>query len=951
MKTRIWIAVSWLFLAVPALGAGLQQVTVQGQLLDESGKPLAAVLVFVASSGGTETTAVSDANGVFSVQLVSAEYLVFRQEGDRRTLAGRCQIPGGGRNDLLLHIGSGSSLAEIRDFEIGWKSTEAIQEQSLNDLVNPFPARKRGRLFGSLYEFHRNDNLDARNFFDPVGEPLPEYKRNQFGATAGYRWSDRWNFHGSYEGLRIIEGSTLLSHNPTVAMKEGDFSGQSVTLIDPFSGTLFDGNRIPADRIHPIARKMLEVIPDPNRPDPDRNYVNNDPRVRNQNQFNLRADQELSRGSNLVMEYFYTGGDLQRVAPIPLFSSAQTERHQELGVSYTKPVSERLLTFSRIEIERNRVESLSRNAGRSGLLESIGIEGLEIGDPLDEGYPYFDLTGYVDFGDQNSPRTSVRNRLSGEFSLTHPSGQHTLRAGVQMSLRQLNAFRSDGLHRGIFSFSGVFSGDSFADFLLGLPYAARRGVGSTRADLRHHWLELFLRDQWRFSPSFQLTLGVDYEFTPPWRSTGNNVSGFFPLAFEPPVTGRIVTAGSPEAAQLGLDGTVDGTLIFADYNDWAPSVGFAYNPFDSNRTVVRGSYGIWYQPPDQWYFTESLTRNYPFYFVESVQSSTEPGILLENPFASAAVPELTIRGVDPWIRNGYVQQWRLAVQGEPARNWTLEIAYSGRRGNSSSRSVPANVPKPGPGPIQERRPNPEFGRFQLISHSGAFAGHNLTVSSEKRLADGWSLRSGFEWHRATDDLIWGDPQDPRNLRLEKAPSAWVANKRLYLNYIVDLPFQSLPFINSPPDWLRWATAGWRLSGITEIQSGQPFTVVIPDDPNNDGVYGDRPDRIADGRLPADQRSVDRWFDTDAFRQPAPYAFGTAGRNILPGPGHQAWDISVIKQTRLADGDTLELRVELFNAFNQVNFFPPASTFGNSTFGKIFGADRAREIEVAVKYVF
>lgn len=951
MSRRGSVVLVWLAL-LPGFLLAAEPVLVSGRIVDQQGSPVPGNLVFVATEGAEETTTAVDEAGGFSAAVAPADYLLYFEDGPKRVLVGHFQLSAGENTVLDLRIPDREPLSAIRDFSIGWKGAETVRQQSLADLVNPFPARRQGRLFGSLYEFHRNDNLDARNFFDPVGERLPEYKRNQFGVTAGFRWSERLNLLGSYEGLRIGQGSTLLSHNPTVAMKGGDFSELDLELLDPFTGLPFSGNRIPEDRIHPLARKMMELIPDPNRPDPDRNYVNNEPRVRNQNRFNFRTDYELSRGSSLIVEYFYTGGDQGRVAPIALFSSTQTERHQEVGISYSRPVTQRLQFFSSFELGRNRVESLSRNSGREGLLDSLGIAGLEVPDPLDEGYPHFNLTGYVDFGDRGSPQTSVRNRGSADISLAYSVGGHTLRTGSELSRRQLNGFRSDGQYRGNFNFSGTFTGDAFADFLLGVPFSAYRGVGSARADLRTFQLRFFVRDQWRVSPRFQLTLGLDYEFSQPWHSTRDNVAGFYPLLFEPPLTGSIITAGSPEANRVGFDSAVRGSLVFADWNDWAPSVGFGYNPMGSNRLVIRGSYAIWYQPPDQWYFTESLTRNFPFYYVTSVESlRDQPQILMDAPFSTEAIPELTIRAMDPWIRNGYFQQWRLAVQNELARNWTMEVTYLGRRGNSLTRSIPGNVPLPGPESIQSRRPNPDFGRFEISSHGGANSLNSLIIGSEKRLSEGWSLRSGFEWSRAMDDVLWSDPQNPRDLRAERAASAWLASKRLYFNYIVELPINSLPFINGQPDWVRWATNGWRLSGITEIQSGRPFTVTIPGDPNNDGVYGDRPDRVADGRLPAHQRTIDRWFDVDAFQQPEPFSFGTSGRNILTGPGHHAWDISVIKQTRLSDGDTLELRVELFNAFNHVNFYSPAAAYGNTTFGKIFGADRAREIEVALKYSF
>ncbi|NWG13293.1 MAG: hypothetical protein HXY20_07150, partial [Acidobacteria bacterium] len=152
-------------------------------------------------------------------------------------------------------------------------------------------------------------------------------------------------------------------------------------------------------------------------------------------------------------------------------------------------------------------------------------------------------------------------------------------------------------------------------------------------------------------------------------------------------------------------------------------------------------------------------------------------------------------------------------------------------------------------------------------------------------------------------------------------------------------------------WLDALIGGWRLSGITHFQDGTPFSVHQPGDCNNDGISDDRPDRVGPGTLNSSLRSPDKWFETSDFVDPEPYSFGNSGRNVLVGPSYAKWDISVIKQKRISDGSLIEFRVELFYAFNQVNFDQPYPVMGTSSFGKIFGASRAREIEVALRYSF
>jgi len=960
---RVWVLPAILLWAFEGAGFG---TVVEGVLRGVDGRPAAGVAFYFTDQGGNLVgTVVTDLSGAFRVAVDPGSYEIRtsldRSAGPLAELAvGRRPTL---RMDLQLPDGSGAAPPEPREEQSSAADSERALE-TIGDLdrdwgynlpddvleaVNPFSYRKQGRFYGSLYEFHRNDNLDARNFFDPVGEPLPEYKRNQFGATFGLRVSPDLALQGAYDGLRIAQGSTLLAHIPTAEMKRGDFSAAGFVVRDPLTGEPFAGNRIPEDRINPVARRLLDVLPDPNRADPDRNFVNNDPIVRNQNHLNVRVDWQRRPRTSLSGEYYYTGVKRNQVRAIPQFGSEATERHQEGSLAYDRTLNERLSIYSRVEVGRNRSMTLSQNAGRAGLLASLGIEGLELLDPLEEGYPAFYLTGYANFGDVSSPDIGIRNRVSWDGSLTYATNRHTLDGGVALDYDQLNNYQSDGLHRGSFSFTGDYSGDAFGDLLLGYVKTADRGIGSNRADLRRLRWEVFFRDRWRISPRFETTLGVSYRLTPPYHSIANNVSTLYPLILEPPPAAEVVVAGSERAKQLGF--TEAGTLIFPDCNDWAPNIAVAYAPLGNNRLVFRSSYSIWYDSPGDWTFIRSLTRNYPFYYVQSVEAGTERIIPLHDAFSEVNQPELTFESIEPHLKNPMTHSWRLAMESELSSNWSLEIAYQGRRGVNVLRRIPANVPAPGPGTLQERRPSPNFGRLDVTTSGSSSWGHTLDISAERRLADGVSLQSGFDWNRFLDENPSGDPQNPRDLRAEKATVSWIPRRRLYLNYIVDLPLDFVSRMLALDGWAEAVFQGWRLSGITQIQDGRPLTVRVPGDPNNDGVYGDRPDRIGDGALPPSQRNVDAWFDTTAFAPQPAYGFGNSGRNILLGPPYQSWDISVIKNRQLKDGERLELRVELFNAFNHVNFDAPDTEYGSDLFGKVFGAGRAREIEVALKYTF
>lgn len=861
---------------------------------------------------------------------------------------------------------AGGSLIGIGAYQIGIAAVEfapsRAESQSISGIVNPFKVRTRGRYYGTLYEFHRNDNFDARNFFDPVGEALPEFKRNQFGVSLGAFLSNRLSVSGTFDSLRLIRGSTKLSHVPTSEMKAGDFSvlltqEDPIQLVDPFTGQPFPNNQIPQSRIHPVALEMLPTMLSPNREDSDRNFVNNQPVIENNDQFSFRVDYEFSQDSKVFANYRFSQGDSARVASLPAFGSTGTRRSQNVSVDYTRTFSENLVSSLRLKFSRSLDEELSRNASQVGLLDSLGISGVSTLDELDEGYPEFSLAGYVSLGDRtNLPRKFLRNNFEFNGTFTYAHRQHRLGFGAQIEFKQLNDNRSGGLRRGSFDFDGNYSGDAFADFLLGIPRSAERGVGSDRADLRQQQWEIFLRDDWKINPKFNLSISLTYNYLPPWRSVHDNVSIFYPLVFEPPLDGEMVVIGSERAALLGLAGLDSGDSAYPDRNDWAPSLGLAYSPLGNNRLVIRSSYQIRYNPVFERQVANFIGRNFPFYYVEeSVADSslTSPELDLSNPFETLTPTERTVRAIDPHIRNAYTQDWRLSIQNEFLRNWNLEISYRGTKETRNTRMTSANVPLPGAGSIQERRPNPLFGAFRIMTGSGSSVGHSLELEVKKRFSEGFSLQSGFTWNRSFSDGYRGEPSNPRNLQAERAVAGFNVSKRFFMNYIIDLPFGRGRSLSTA--WagkLRWLLEGWHLSGITSIEEGRPFNPTLRGDPNNDGVSADRPDRVGSGRLESSQRSIDQWFDVDAFAAPADFAFGNSGRNILLDPGEVTWDISVSKQTKVSDdGGLVEFRVQLFNAFNHTNFESPDSTFGTSNFGKIFEAKRAREIEIALKYSF
>jgi hypothetical protein len=969
---RRLVLVIWTFLMPAAAAAS----TLTGYVLNALDQGVPSLELTIVDSRTQERVLVStDSRGLFKRELNEGEYGIFETGPAGDTLLANVNLAPEENRLIVIRVpesaagktpashgtdgdksDSERSLAGIRDYQVlsdKGKPDTTSESESLANVVNPFPAQKKGRLHGSVYEFHRNDNFDARNFFDPVGEPLPEYKRNEFGVVVGFDLLKNLQLLGSYEGLRIVQGSTLVSHVPTVEMKNGDFSALPQQLMDPITGQPLEGNRIPQDRISPVAQTMLSVIPDPNADDPDRNYINNQAFVLSRNSYSSRVDYQLGEVSTFSARYSISDGIHSHVNPLPSFGGTHDEGHQDLTISFSQRIGSRLLSNLRFEFDRSSSQVTSPNAGKSGLLESIGIAGLSVDDPSQEGYPDFLLSGYASFGDDNLPLTAVNNRFSYEGGLTWTPRNHTLQLGAGFTAYQANNASSDGLRRGRFSFNGYYSGDAFADFLFGVPDAATRGIGSDRSDLRRKSWYGFVRDEWRVDPRLMFTAGVAYNYWQPYHSVHDNVSGFVPLLFEPPLDGEIVIAGTPEAYAAGLGPAGPGGMVLPDRNDWSPDFGVAYRPFSNNRLLMRGSYALRYGPPGRDYYVNYLGRNYPFYYTQSAVSQVDQAELdISDPFESTTLTQLGVRGIEATLSTEYVQDWLCRIQGQVNQQWYLESGYEGTKATHMPRVVPSNVPLPDAGLIDMRRPNPDYGKFSILTSGSSYTSHRMDVAMERRFAGGYALKSGFRWATSIGDLYYGNPSNPRDLAAERAPADWLPSRRLYLNYLVDLPFgRGGKYANDVGPLVDGLIGGWRISGITTLQDGTRFTPLLAGDYNNDGISGDRPDRLGSGALEESERSVDQWFDTEDFAAPLPYTFGNAGRNILVGPPYANWDLSVIKQTRFSDGSLVEFRMELFNAFNHANFELPYEVMETSSFGKIFGAHRAREIEIALRYSF
>ena len=279
-----------------------------------------------------------------------------------------------------------------------------------------------------------------------MGQPLPEFKRNQFGISIGATVTSKLKVFGSYDGLRITKGSTLLSLVPTAEMKRGDFSAiTGRQLVDPFTGAIFPDNKIPEERIHAVSTKLLSLFPEPNRPDdPTRNYVNNQPVINNNDSISTRIDYEFSPQTKLFANYNYSSGTQAMVSSLPAFGTTMDETSQNVSIDLTHSFSSNKVLNLNLGFDRSASLQLSEQAYQEGLLASLGIEGVGVLNAMDEGYPQMDIMGYASLGfggfpfGGGSPENWTQNTYSISSQFTYVHNNHNIAIGGNLDLTQLN---------------------------------------------------------------------------------------------------------------------------------------------------------------------------------------------------------------------------------------------------------------------------------------------------------------------------------------------------------------------------------------------------------------------------------------------------------------------------------------------------------------------------------
>jgi hypothetical protein len=848
----------------------------------------------------------------------------------------------------------------IQEFKILTHSYTAEYGRNAGSVTNVVTRSGTNTLHGSGWEFLRNDAMDARNFF-AVGAK-PELKQNQFGASVGGPVvKSRLFGFGYYEGYRNTKGTTDTRVVPSQAERNGVFTS---AIRDPLTGQPFANNTIPSDRISPITQKLLnDYVPLPNTAG---NRLSRSPNViDDRNQFGGRGDLRLSDSHSILGRVMYAKTNQKNPLTGVNFSPAGNIAKAKL---YDVLVSDTLILKSNlinvVRIGDNHIDANPTTT--SGLNpKDLGLNVTQTNSAA-AGLPFFNLGGTVSIGDAQQP---FAHRVNDVFSigddLSWVVERHAFKFGAE--------FRRDHIQlayinrpNGDYTFDGTFTGNVFADFLLGFPIQYRQGSGDPNMDGSTWATSVYAQDEFRVNANLTVNAGVRYEVQSPFVEKGDKLNAFWPgvqsTRFPNAPTG-LVYPGDP--------GVPRGTYA-TDKNNISPRLSAAWDPFGDGKTSVRAAWGLFYDTlAAQGDFFQNGTLAPPFQPLTQVDfKTTTPGLI--NPLATAGGPTGFPGGLIfiGWSNNGFetpvVQQYNLTVQRQLTDQFMIEGGYVGTRAKNLPIFMEVNPTLVLPTTPPTKGPR-IFPAYTLVrpTFSVAKSWYDSFQASARLLPwHGVNALASYTWGHAIDHIsglnIGGEsrPMLPVTigdqasidtaLAREKGDALFDVRQRIVVSFGYELPK-----LEQSGTLLRSIAGNWQLNGIVQKQTGFPLTVIDLTDVALQSLTN-RPNVTCDPNANA-PHTVRQYFDTSCFQRLTVAAnagqIGNEGRNIVRGPGFARTDLSLFKNFDFPGGSRFQFRVEAFNLFNNVRFGQPGGTIGSTSFGQITSADDARIIQLGFKYQF
>jgi len=877
----------------------------------------------------------------------------------------------------------------LAEFQVVTNNESAEYGRAGGATINVAYASGGNHIHGTVYEFLRNNAVNAFPFPKPPDGRKPQFNRNQFGFTFGGPIIQQKAFYFvDYEGFRQSRGIVSTSTIPTLAQRSGILNKN---VYNPLTGVLYPaGTQVPASAISPFAQSVLAALPQPTNSAASNNYVITQRFTNHTDKYDAKFDYQFNEKINGFLRLSQRKANLVDNPPIPLPSGGAGNGNtrilnQQIATGFTWARSATQLLEARFGISRTQGGKFPLALGLPSAQSLFGIPGLPTDPRITGGVPTELISGFSDLGRQaTNPQWQYPLVYNPKINYSIFHKRHSIKFGYEYqwigtTVQDVNPLYGRDSYTGGFSryptgaqggLTAIANGPiyNFADFLFG---ARAQYALSTFfiAHLRQQQHYTYIQDDWKVTDRLTLNLGLRYEYATPYYEKNNHLTNFDPASL------------SMISAKDG--GITDRALVNPDRNDFAPRFGFAFAP--TNKMSIRGGYGVSYIHYNRAGAGNLLPINGP-QVINAVVNQTNPraatflttdqgyplGITAPSNFNPLTA---NITYVPKNYRTSYVQSWFLSVQRELAKNTIIDVAYVGN--HAAKLLLFANFNQAHPytsGTLAQNRPISAFGDITYAFNGGDANYHSLQVRFEHRYSGGLTLLKSFTYSHAIDngsgslENPFGNfpaPQDIYNLRAERATSAYDQPLTNTTSLVYELPFgHSRKFLNSLPGFADQAVGGWEISVINQANSGQPITITYSPSANVQvsGIQQDfrgannyRPNLIPGipvltGFNPA---SGLPYLNSAAFAVPTGIPFGNAGRNIARGPNFNQLDFAANKNFRLPfEGTYLQFRAEFFNLFNHANFIPPPSNISSGgSFGKITSAYDPRLIQFGLKLGF
>jgi len=880
--------------------------------------------------------------------------LSFRGAGQRE-IQNSLTMDGINATSNLLAMTSIRPIADaVTEVQVQTGSTSAEYGAYLGVHVNVVTKAGTNDFHGALFEYLQDDALESRGYFDNLSLPEPPKRSNQFGMEFDgpvtipglYDGRNKTFFMAAYEGLRSNRTTSPIASVPTERMRRGDFSEISTQIVNPITKQPYPGNQIPQAQLSQQALALLQYYPLPNLPGTANGTGNNyqAPALTESNidQLLFRVDQTITNASRVYFRYNWVDAFDGFGNVVPTTGLFQPRVNKNTLASWQQTLSPTLLNDFRIGYHRIDIDSLNNL-----MLEGVPSAGSDIGIPgfdgdvryNNPGIPTIGLTGFSGLGNAGTNWYQFDTTFQMSNVLSWTKGTHNIRTGFDVR-KMATGRRAANDPRGVFNFNGSMTGYPVADFMTGIPITITTPVDQVLGHVGQWRNGFFANDVWQATRNMTLNLGLRYERNTPVQT----YEGFASMLNADQTA--IIPSSFPA---VGFE--------FHEPNkkDWGPRLGATYRL--SEKTVLRAGWGIYYNPNQMNSFT-FLTNNPPIAAAFTFSNSTtNPTLSFDRPFGTVG-PGGPPNMITPnrHLPNARKNQWSADLQHEIGADVVLDVQYLASRTTNLDRSFFNNTPLPGAGGIDARRPNQAFREIRTITNDLIANYDAVTLGARRRMVKGFLVNAHYTWSKtrdmATHSNGGGRIVNNYDIYSDYGPANWDVPHRLVVSYVWDMPF----YQDSENGLLKGVLGGWQVAGVSTIQSGMPLNVIIQTDRANIGQPNQRPNLVnADVEFGCQSNpnglGLVNCIDPTAFAQPDPFTFGNTPRNYLRGPKYSSTDVSFMKLIQVGGNRRIQLRAEVFNIFNQVNWLAPGLTLGTASFGVISSAEPMRRAELGLKFLF